>query len=68
MAKQVDSTVQVELNEIDGLEGLRRFGLWIPGFGNPGCTVVARNKREAKKIVAEFIGNELMNAGELGNT
>ena len=68
MAKQVDATVPVELNETDGLKGLRRFGLWIPGFGNPGCIVSARNKREAKKLVAEFIGNELMNAGELGNT
>lgn len=38
----------------------RAYVVWIPGFGNPGCTVRARNVTEARKVVGEFIGNELM--------
>lgn len=38
----------------------RAYIVWIPGFGNPGCTVQAKNVTKAKKVVGEFIGNELM--------
>lgn len=64
-AKPKGPTVTIELTEINKGAFTTAYELRIPGFGNPGCTVTARNATVAKKVVAEFVGNELMNAKEL---
>lgn len=37
----------------------------VPGMGFTGCIVTARNARMAKKVVGEFVFNELIGAGVL---
>lgn len=57
--------VTIELTEVKKGAFTREYGLRISGFGNPRCTVTAKNATAAKKVVAEFVGNGLMNAKEL---
>lgn len=64
-AKPKGPTVTIEFTEVKKGAFTKEYELWIPGFGNPGCTVTAKNATVAKKVVAEFVGNELMNAKEL---
>lgn len=53
------TVVTIELTRVRALSAGNEYGCFIPGFGSPGCSVVAANATAAKKSVSRFVGNAL---------
>lgn len=60
------TVVTIELTRVRALSAGNEYGCFIPGFGSPGCSVVAANATAAKKAVASFVGNELESVKVIG--
>lgn len=59
MSRDSTGTLEISVIRPAGSED-DRYYVFVPYFGTTGCGIKAANANEAKRKLAEFIGNELL--------
>lgn len=63
--EQITMNIVLALEERTEVDGRRRYYCTVPGFGSPDFCIWAKNAKEARKTLANYVFNELDGADSI---